>query len=178
MGRFGIQILGICASLFLAGCRSTEIGRGSFDIRSPQPPPNVTPQKEAKPAESDIKIVYVPARAKRVLAEPAFPESAHPTVTRNEILVTLTVDESGRVSNVQRSFADLSLPSGDTDPFMAAIIAATSSWEFEPARQVFWQKVAGADDRYLYAETVPARFDVRFVFARSKAFLDGKARGQ
>jgi len=168
MGRLGIRTFRISASLLLAGCQSIEIGRSSFEIRSPQPSPNPTPQNDAKLTESDIKIVYVPARAKKVLAEPAFPESAHPAVTRNEILVTLTVDESGRVSNVRRSFADLSIPTGASDPFMAAIVLATSSWEFEPARQVFWQKIAGADDRYLYAETVPARFDVGFVFARLK----------
>lgn len=82
--------------------------------------------------------------------------------------MTLAVDESGRVSDVRSSLRDLSIPTRESESLLAAIVSATAAWEFEPARQVYWQKIAGEDDRYLYAEIVPARFDVRLVFVRSK----------
>ena len=158
--------LGACVALFAASCQSTERARTSVQILPPRPSPNVTPQQDVKPSDSEIKIVYVPPRAKNVLVKPLLPTSVIRSGKRSEVVATIVVDDSGRVSSVQRSLADLSIPTQDSGGLLEAIVTATSAWEFEPARQVFWQKVSGQDDRYLYSEIVSARFDVRFVFAR------------
>lgn len=163
------RALAVGSAVLVASCQSVRSGRTSFEFLSPPPAPNVSPQAEATPSESDTRIVYIPPRAKKTLAQPVFPEAIGASMPdRTEVVATLTVNESGRVSDVRRSFRDLSVLSGDFESLVAAIVSATAVWEFEPARQVYWQKVAGEDDRYLYAEIVPARFDVRFVFVRSK----------
>jgi hypothetical protein len=160
------RTLGACATLFGCGCQTPKSARASFQILPPQPSPNITRQQDAKPSDAEIKIVYIPPRTKKPLAEPLFPSAVASSVVRREVFVTVIVDDSGRVSSVQRSLADLSVPIQDSEQFFDAIATAASAWEFEPARQVVWQKVSGEQDRYLYAEIVPARFDVRFVFAR------------
>src|SRR5687768_16212015 len=80
-----VRTLGACAALFTAGCQNPEIGRTSLQILPPQPSPNLTRQQDAKPAESDLRIVYVPPRAKKPLQEPLFPVSVRTSTARREV---------------------------------------------------------------------------------------------
>lgn len=156
--------------LALVGCQTQREGVSSFEMLPPPRPIDARPPttQTVSAAESDIRIVHVPVRPRRSLASPVYPPEA--LAARSGIFtayVTLTVNEAGRVVDVHPSVVRLHLPNDFAAAFYRAIEVAISTWEFEPARYVYWRRVPNEDDRYLRADPVKQTMEVRFVFTET-----------
>ena len=118
--------------------------------------------------ESDIRIHYIPARARRALAAPLYPADALAArAGRFTAYITFTINEAGRVVEARPSLARFSLPNTYSAAFLQAIYAALETWEFDPARHVYWQRVPKGEERYLRADPVRQPMEVRFTFNES-----------
>jgi hypothetical protein len=165
----------IAIMLWLPGvvaCHTMREGSSSFEMLPPPRPlvsdPGANPK--AKMIESDIRIDYVPARPRRSLKSPAYPaEALAARAGRFTAYITLTIDEAGRAVEIKPSVARFSLPNDYAAAFFQAIEAALATWEFDPARYVYWQRVPNEDDRYLRADPVRQPMEVRFTFTESGA---------
>ena len=99
---------------------------------------------------------------------PAYPAEALASgAGERTVYLTFTIDESGAVRDVAPTFVRIQIPDRFSEAFLSAAIAAVQRWEFEPARRVYWQKIPGREDRYLYAEKASKRFEVKFTFEAS-----------
>ncbi len=165
------RILAILVSLLgLVACRTAREGNSSFEVLPPPRPLGPVPATNSKSAigESDIRIDYVAARARRPLSSPVYPPQALAArAGRFTAYVTLTINESGRVVEARPSLARVSLPNDYSAAFFLAIDAALEKWEFDPARYVYWQKRPNEEDRYLRADPARQTIEVRFVFKES-----------
>lgn len=99
--------------LGLAACRTAREGHSSFDVLPPPRLPGPIPATKSKPApgDSDIRIDYVAARARRPLSSPVYPPKA-PAARAGALTayVTLTINGSGRVVEAKPSSAQVGLP--------------------------------------------------------------------
>lgn len=154
----------------LAACHTVREGSSAFEMLPPPRPLGTASASDtkAKMAQSDIRIDYVAARARRALASPVYPADALAArAGRFSAFITFTIDEAGRVVDVQPSLVRFSLPNAFTGAFLQAIYAALGTWEFDPTRQVYWQRVPNEDDRYLRADPVRQPMEVRFTFSET-----------
>ena len=163
----------LLVSLVLGGlvaCQTPRRGSTSFEILPPPRPLGSAPASDAKAktSESDIRIDYVAARARRLLASPVYPpEALAARAGRFTAYITLTINEAGRVVDAQPNLARFSLPNEHAALFLRSIDTALASWEFDPARNVYWQRVPNEEDRYLRADPVRQSLEVRFIFTES-----------
>ena len=164
--------------LGLAACHTVREGSSAFEVL---PPPRSSPapasDTKAKISESDIRIDYVAARARRALASPVYPADALAArAGRFTAYITFAIDETGRVVDAQPSLARFTLPNAHAAAFLQAIYAALETWRFDPARQVYWQRVPNEDDRYLRADPVRQPMEVRFTFSESGTVASSPTR--
>jgi outer membrane biosynthesis protein TonB len=131
-----------------------------------------TPKGGANGEVSATNIVINPIPPSFIgeLAKPIYPPAALAAHAGECVLyVTITIDPNGTVSEVAPSWQRVNVPSRYSDAFLDAVKAAVRSWKFEPARNVYWEKDAGGDLRYLSTETLSARTDIKFTFEASGA---------
>lgn len=158
----------VLLALLLAGCRhapASVSGSGSFEIlgspanvAAPSPPAEIVEQ-------TDIRIDYIPVRACGTLPQPEYPAAALAGGGADcTLFVTFTVDEHGQVADVAPSWNRITLESPFLPQFVEAARAAVTAWELAPARAVYYRRVPGGEDEYLYAEPVADTIEVKFVF--------------
>jgi hypothetical protein len=129
-------------------------------IASPQA--GTSKRAEASP---DIAVDDIPPSLIGELTKPIYPADALAArVGECVVYVTITIDGQGRVSEVVPSWDRLNIPNRYSEEFLAAVRLAVQSWRFEPARLVYWERKGTGDNRYLYAEIVTAKTDIKFTF--------------
>ncbi len=167
--KMGAFLVLTCITCVVA-CTTRRAGNSSFEMlpapRPLAPSPGTGPK--ATTGESDIRIVHVAARPRRTLPVPKYPpEALTARAGRFTAYITLTINEDGRVTDVQPSLARFALPNDYAAAFLQSIDEALATWDFDPARYVYWQRIANGDERYLRADAVPQRMEVRFTFTES-----------
>jgi hypothetical protein len=150
------------------GCRSVpEQGSSSMEMLDPIAAPQATTDKKAEPS-SAIVVVDIPPTFKGEIAKPVYPPAAlaaHAGI--HVVYVTITIDTTGIVTEIAPSWQRLNIPDRFSDDFLEAVRTAVRAWRFEPARYVYWRKTPDGDLAYSYAETVPAKTDIKFTFESS-----------
>ena len=149
-------------------CRTPLVGHASMEsvpaTRLPPPPPSSGNAVE----DSSVRIDYIPAHARKPLAQPLYPGSALKARAGEHIVyATFTVDESGHISDIRPSWNRITLRSEFSDLFFQAVSDAIATWDLEPAHQVYWQRVPNEDDRYLRTEAVAETIEMKFTFETS-----------
>jgi hypothetical protein len=155
----------------LAGCTSAapqRIGRTWF---AAEPPP--APTTAATPAivvSGAEHREYLPIHPLRPLGAPIYPAEALKGRSDDySVHVLLTVDESGRVTDVAPSWRHVRLAHPYDAAFLEAIRAAVRQWELSPARWITSRRTAAGEDVYLRSEAVAETFEMRFDFASTPA---------
>jgi hypothetical protein len=161
----GVLILSSLSS----ACKTTSSsGTSSFEMLEPAVPP--TAKSDAKGDVSDTGIVINPIPPSVIgdLAKPVYPAAAL-AAKAGECIVyaTITIDSTGTVSEVRPSWQRMNIPGRFSVQFFEAIKTAVSRWKFEPARNVYWQKQADGDLRYVSTEIISAQTDIKFTFEAS-----------
>lgn len=168
MGLPLVLIVTVGVVISSAGCQSAKktVGFATMEVVPSVGRPSAPSKSEA--VESDVRIDYIPARARGALAQPKYPAAVLAAGSRSHVVyATITFDETGRVTDVSRSFERVSLLNEFSDEFLEAIRDAVARWDVAPAVQVYWQKVKGGEDRYLRTEFVPDKFNMKFTFEAS-----------
>jgi len=153
-------------SLLFGGCRTANNlqGQAKYEIVDPQggrPASQISNQVQ----EGNYRVDYNPGYAKRALPKPTYPRDALTARTGNYVVyVTITIDESGHVTNAVRSLNDFALPSRFAADFFNAVQAAVLQWSFVPAHKIYWQRGANGEMKYIGAEPVPRTMELRFTF--------------
>lgn len=150
-------------SFCLAGCRHGP-GATSFqfvDVNTPNPP------TDARTLKLQVETsVLVDARPIEPLVPPTYPPTALAahvgTVT---IAVHITVGKNGRVTAVNPSMADVSIPTRFHDEFHQAIESALAQWHFEPAQQTQLEPGENGRPVVVGMTDVETSFDIAFTFS-------------
>jgi len=154
--------------IILTGCqtRTSQTGRSRFQVLEPVGTPPASSDKHV--VESDRLIDYVPGHIRRPFAQPTYPPSALAAHAGNyEVTVAITIDETGRVSDVVRSLRGLNLPSPYADEFFEAVKTTVSGWKFEPSHQVYYERGANGERNYLRTEAISEMAEIKFTFEAS-----------
>lgn len=160
----------VLLSAIAAGCSGPpREGRSSVELLEPIPDPSGTTKGHAE-WEENVVINAIDPSLIGELSKPVYPRDALAARAGECIIfVTITIDTDGRVSDVRNSWQRLNIPNRFSDRFLAAVKTAVGSWRFEPARNVYWQKDATGDLKYVRTEIVAARTDIKFTFEASGA---------
>jgi hypothetical protein len=163
-------------ALAVVGCHyaPSAVGKSAFHFVDPQ-----TPKSAARGAvytlPDDTPQTFVePAKPVEPLVTPAYPAGALGS-SAGPILVgvTLSVDASGNVTDVQQSWKTFTSPGRYESDFRAAVDAAVRQWRFDPAQIQVIQRVqrAGRPDQYVVRRSDPTdwTFEVVFTFNDSGA---------
>jgi hypothetical protein len=129
-----------------------------------------TPKSDANgEASTDGTIINpIPPSIIGSLAKPEYPASALAAHAGEcVVFVTVTIGTTGLVSEVVPSWQRVNIPNRFSEEYLDSIRLAVRGWRFEPARDVYWEKDASGDLKYVRTETVPARIDIKFTFGRS-----------
>lgn len=140
-----------------------------MEALAPIPEPQAQAEGKAAP-DNEHAAYYIPATPIGELVPPLYPPAALAEHCGDcAIFVTLAIDAEGQVAEVSPSWQRLNVPVRHSDEFMDAIKAQVRTWRFEPARIVYWQRQADGEMKYLYAEKVPSRADLKFTFHEGNA---------
>jgi hypothetical protein len=165
-----LRLLGATLVGFLEGGCLAERGASTIEMLEPISPP--TPSSDAKGEASVGSTIVnpIPPSVVGSLAKPEYPPSALAAHAGEcVVFVTITIGPSGTVSEVVPSWQRVNIPNRFSGQYLDAIRQAVRSWRFEPARDVYWEKDAGGDLKYVRTETVPAKVDIKFTFDPSGA---------
>jgi len=121
---------------------------------------------------------FTDARPIEPLAMPVYPARALAAKAgRTMIGVRITVDATGRVSDVGPSILAVSIPTRFDEDFQAAVRAAVRQWRFRPAQSYHVEvtKTAGGepDIQVTRRENAETYFDVSFTFTAAGTVLGG-----
>jgi hypothetical protein len=141
------------------------VGRSTFEMLEPIAAPGAMTGKEA---QGDIVVVSIPPSAMGELASPVYPaEALAARVGACEVFVTITIDTSGAVTDAVPSWQRMNIPGRYSEAFLGAVRSAVRTWQFEPARKVYWRKTADGNVAFMHTETIMAMTDVKFTFDSS-----------
>lgn len=152
--------------LLLGGCASAasrRVGQSSFNVELPpdreQQPPDTS--ADASPERRE----YIPAHPLSPLIPPAYPEPALRAHAGDCILyVIMTVDETGRVTQLEPNWSRVRLAHPHGDLFLEAVRTAVGQWRLSPGHWVHYRRSASGEDEYQWSEPVAETFEVRFNF--------------
>lgn len=117
-------------------------------------------------AGPDVWVNYIPAHARGELAKPQYPAAAFAArAGTHSVTVMLTIDGTGRISDIQPSRIDL--PNRFSEAFLESVRIAVASWVFEPARAVHWKRSPDGQDEYVRTEVIAERIEIKFTFEAS-----------
>jgi hypothetical protein len=146
------------------GCQS-EHGGSSVELLEPIAP--TTPKSDAK-GEASAENIFVNPIPPSLIGSLAKPEYPAPALAAHAgecvVFATITIGPAGTVTEVVPSWQRVNIPNRFSEQFLDAVREAVRSWRFEPARDVYWEKDANGDLKYVRTETVPARVDIKFTF--------------
>jgi len=147
--------------LLIAGCQTQPGIRGYSSVEAIEPPP--APGENVQQAE--IPDDYSPSYVKGELAKPVYPPDALAAHARKYVVyVTVTIDPSGRASNVVRSMRGIDQPNAFSEEFFQAVRNAVLTWEFSPAHNILWSRGPDGEMSYVGAEPVVSTMDFKFTF--------------
>ena len=151
--------------LHCAACASNpQHGQSFIELLAPIAAPQAGTDAKVSAAQ-DLWVDRIPPSLIGEMTKPAYPAGALAAhVGDCVVFVTITIDTAGRVSEVAPSWQRLSIPNRHSAEFMDAVAAAARQWRFEPARLVYWEREPNGENKYLYAEVVPAKTDVKLTF--------------
>jgi hypothetical protein len=159
-------------ALILAGCHQVPgtmaSGRSSFEFMKP---PSGTQGGEGK-AElmgSVPKDVFVQATPDRALAVPVYPPAALAAhAGRVTLVLQITIDTEGRVTNVLPGLAGVPVSGPFADQFRAAAEAAMAQWRFRPAElRHIVPRQDGADTIWSLASTEKCEMTTEVAFTET-----------
>lgn len=175
-------VLGCCGSV--VGCRHAppgppDTGTSSFAFIEP---PVAAPRASAaaEPREPVSMEQYEEASPIPPLATPVYPAKALAAkVGRVTVGVKITVDVTGRVSEIGPSLRAVSIPNRFEEDFQDAVRAAVAQWRFHPALSYRIEHAPMPDgstyQRMTDRRRVETTFDLAFTFTATGAVLgDGK----
>jgi TonB family protein len=157
----------------MAGCRhapvkATGTGASSFAFVERPAGPVTARTVTTEPVEQKPLEDYREARPVYPLANPVYPARAlKAKAGRATVGVRITVDATGRVSDVAPSMLVLSTPGPWADDFRAAVETAVQQWRFRPAeieKIEFVITPTVSYSRILSTQKVEAQLDVAFNF--------------
>jgi TonB family protein len=166
----------------VVGCRHVspvppDSGTSSFAFIEP---PVAAPRASAaaEPREPVSMEQYEEASPITPLATPVYPPRALAAkVGRVTIGVKITVDATGRVSDIGPSLRAVTIPSRFDADFQEAVRAAVSQWRFSPALSYRLEDVPMPDgstyQRMTDRRRVETTFDLSFTFTATGAVLGG-----
>jgi hypothetical protein len=155
------------AAAFAAGQWGCVAERGGSTIELLEPVAPTSPRSDLKgeASEGSTIINSIPPSVVGNLAAPEYPPSALAAHAGECIVfVTVTISPTGTVSDVAPSWQRVNIPNRYSGEYLESIRLAVRRWRFEPARDVYWEKDAAGDLKYVRSETVPARVDIKFTF--------------
>jgi hypothetical protein len=159
-----LRLLGV--ALIVAGCRTARpTGTSSMELLTPISEP--APASERKlDFSTGVAAESTPPEAIGELRKPEYPPAALTARPGTYVAnVTVTIDASGLVSEVEPTWNRLTPPNPYSEQLLAAVRAAAASWRFIPARHVYWRKNKDGEPVYDHADAVVCETDLRFVFA-------------
>ena len=163
-------------TLAVVGCGHAPpvaLDRGTSSFAVVEPPPAPPPKANVESAEPLDRGQYRQEQLVQPAALPVYPARAlKAKAGRATVGVHITVDSTGRVSNIQSSMLVFSTPGPCADDFRDAVEAALHQWRFVPARIEYIETVTSngfAYKREINSENVDAELDLSFTFT-----ADGK----
>ncbi len=154
------------AAFAFCGCQHRPDGfRSSFEVidplSTPRPPADVRPDMEVTTAN-----VLIPAQIPANSRQPTVPPNlARDLPDIHSVVVTISFDEKGTVTDVSRSLRGLLLDNSHTDAVLSAVRDAVFQWRITPARVIHYQVRSDGDRVYLSSESLAGTVDVKFSFA-------------
>lgn len=170
-------------SLGLAGCRHAPValddklsGRSSFAfVDPPVGPPPASNEKTTELADASN---YYEAQLQEPAPLPVYPAPALKARARlSTIGVHITVDASGRVSDIRSSMLVFNTPGPFAEQFRDAVEHAVRQWRFTPARSEHYEIVhegSATYSRLKSRENVDTEFDLSFTFTADGRVETGK----
>ena len=135
-------------------------------IEPPAAPPPKSGASEIKEAVSHT--LYIEARPIKPLALPIYPAKALAAKAGQATVgVSVTVDTSGRVTDIRSSILTFSTPGPFAGDFRAAVETALRQWRFAPAESQETEPILGLDQpatRVSRSEKVETTFELSFTF--------------
>ena len=183
----GAVLVAVC-SVAMAGChhaplpmRATE-GASSFAFIDA--PAVADPQGKPEIATGPRQPVDVVVAAEPILplAAPVYPRAALGAQRTSAFVgVRITVDASGRVTNIDPSLRAISTPGVFAEEFRAAVESALAQWRFTPAENRHLVPGKGGPMKEDYwvvtrAEKTDAVFDIVFTFTPSGDVVSGPVK--
>jgi len=157
--------------LSLTACRHVPLpvatgGSAVTFIEPPAAPPPKVGSGEIKELVS--RALYIEARPIKPLALPVYPPRALAAKARQATVgVSVTVDTSGRVTDIRSSILTFSTPGPFAGDFRAAVETALHQWRFAPAESQEIEPILGLDQpasRVTRSEKVETTLELSFTF--------------
>lgn len=166
----GLWILVFGTLAGAGGCRHAPVapdtGRSSFVFV--QPPMRPPPESNGEVIEPARRSQWREATLQEPFVSPAYPRKALlAKAGRNIVGVRITVDPTGRVSDVRLSLLVFSTPGPLAEDFRDAVESAVRQWQFTPARAEYIEIVHEGEatyNRVTGSENVETEFDLAFTF--------------
>jgi hypothetical protein len=169
----GVRVMIALLTVFaVGGCQRGPSPTGSSGfvfVDSPRAPAGPTKAVAGEAKYPKISEDFQEAVEIGPLASPIYPRNALAAKTgRVTVGVRITVDASGRVSDVGTSMVTLSTPGPFADDFFTAVNTAVRQWRFRPAEVQRIERVEAPGlepfSRILSREKVETHFDLAFTF--------------
>lgn len=165
------------------GCRHASVespGAGASSFAFVERPAGTPPARTVttEPMEQKPFEEYREARPVYPLANPVYPARAlKARAGRATVGVRITVDVTGRVSDVAPSMLVFSTPGPFADEFREAVESAVRQWRFRPAeieRLEFVQAPTVSYNRIVGTQKVETQLDVVFNFTATGGVETGR----
>lgn len=154
------------ASFFAMSCAHSAKSV-SFKFVAPASGPAVTPDAEKLEVKRG-ETIFVDAKPIEPLATPIYPTgSRKPNADPVTIVVKIVVGADGRVEDIGRSIADLSLPTAFSQECFEAVTNAVAQWRFEPALLAVVEPQANGRPRIISSTPTERRFEIAVTFSSS-----------
>ena len=159
-------ILAFIASSFAMGCAHSAKSV-SFKFVAPASGPAGTPNADKLEVKRG-ETVFVDAKPLEPLATPIYPATSRkPHADPVTIVVKIVVGADGRVEDIGKSIADLSLPTAFYQECFEAVTNAIAQWRFEPALLAVVEPQANGRPRIVSSTPTERRFEIAFTFSPS-----------
>ena len=148
----------------------------------------VLPPTLGAPAPENATAAPAPPTERVIPAEPILPLAppVYPNIPRSErpatasVGVRITIDSTGRVTEVGLSLYAFSTPGPHAADFRVAAEAAVARWRFNPAEIIHYEPLKGPNGaayvRATGSEAIEWSYDVAFTFNASGDVLSGWER--
>ena len=167
--RFAVELRAfvfICSAIWAGqGCHNPVEGRTSFEVLKPKEPPAASSGAKGTVESAGS---YLPGYPKAELAKPVYPPDALKARAGDCVVyVTVTIDETGHVSEVAPSWRGIGTQNRYSGEFLDAVRAAVGRWEFVPSQIVTYEEGPDGEGHLKSAVAVAETVDLKFTFEAS-----------